>query len=172
LRGEGPPDFVELVAEASTQLLALSDLDLERDAARERVERAIADGSAVATYERWIAAQGGDPDEAALPAADVVLDVEAPTGGYVRALRPVQIGVAALNLGAGRRTKEDEIDYAVGVVCHKKRGDSVEAGEAIAEVHARDEDAAARAAGDVVAAYEFGAEPPAAQDVILGVLTQ
>jgi pyrimidine-nucleoside phosphorylase len=172
LRGEGPSDFVELVVEACTQLLALSDLGLERDAAHERVTQAIADGSALATYERWIAAQGGDPAEEALPKADVVLDVSAPTGGHVRALRPVQVGIAALGLGAGRRTKEDEIDYAVGVVCHKKRGDAVEAGELLAQVHARDEESAARAAGEVAAAYELGPEPPGAQDVILGVLTQ
>jgi pyrimidine-nucleoside phosphorylase len=172
LRGEGPADFVELVVEASTQLLALSDLGLECDAARERVERAIGDGSALATYERWIGAQGGDPAEDALPAADVVLAVDAPTAGYVRTLRPVQIGLAALGLGAGRRTKEDAIDDAVGVICHKKRGDPVEVGEAIAEIHAGDEDAAARAAAEVVAAYEFGAEPPPVKDVILGVLTQ
>jgi pyrimidine-nucleoside phosphorylase len=172
LRGEGPADFVELVVEACTQLLALSDLGLSRDEARERVERAIADGSAHATYERWIAAQGGDPAESALPTADVVMDVEAPTSGYVRALRPVHVGLAALGLGAGRRTKEDPIDYAVGVLCHKKRGDAVEAGELLAQVHARDAETAASAGSEIAAAYEFAAEPSAGQDVILGVLTQ
>jgi pyrimidine-nucleoside phosphorylase len=172
LRGDGPRDFVELVVEACAQLLALSDLELDRDAARERVEAVIADGSALATYERWIRAQGGDPDEEALPRADVVLDVEAPSAGHVARLRPVQVGIAALGLGAGRRTKEDAIDYAVGVVCHKKRGDAVEAGELLAQVHARDEESAARAAAEVVAAYEIGPQLPAEQDVILGVLTQ
>jgi thymidine phosphorylase len=172
LRGDGPRDFVELVVEACAQLLALSDLEVDHDAARERVEAVIADGSALARYERWIEAQGGDPDEEALPRADVVLDVEAPSAGHVARLRPVQVGIAALGLGAGRRTKEEAIDYAVGVVCHKKRGDAVEAGELLAQVHARDEESAARAAGEVAAAYELGPEPPGAQDVILGVLTQ
>src|SRR6188508_251983 len=69
LRGEGPPDFVQLVTEASTQLLALSDLGVTRQEARSRVDQAIADGSAVAAYERWITAQGGNADEAALPTA-------------------------------------------------------------------------------------------------------
>src|SRR6266576_6954738 len=64
LRGDGPPDFVQLVVEASKQLLALSDLGVSRDEARTRVEQAIADGLALAAYERWISAQGGDPDEA------------------------------------------------------------------------------------------------------------
>jgi pyrimidine-nucleoside phosphorylase len=172
LRGEGPPDFLELVVEAGTQLLALSDLGLDAEAARERVEQALADGSALATYERWIEAQGGDPDEAALPTAPVVAAVEAPGSGYVRRLRPVEVGIAALGLGAGRRAKDDSIDHAVGVVCHRKRGDRVEAGETIAEIHASDEESALRAAAEVVAAYELGFERPPPQSVILGVLTQ
>src|SRR4051794_32990325 len=63
LRGDGPADFVELVEEASTQLLALSDLGVSRDEARDKVRQALADGSALTAYERWITAQGGNPDE-------------------------------------------------------------------------------------------------------------
>jgi pyrimidine-nucleoside phosphorylase len=172
LRGEGPADFVELVSEASTQLLALSDLGIDAGAARSRVEQAIGDGSALATYERWIRAQGGDPDEDVLPRAGVVREVAAPDRGYVRELGAVQVGLAALRLGAGRREKADPIDYGVGVVVRKKRGEAVEAGETLAEVHARDDEAAERAADEVLAAYSIGPEPPSAENVILGVLTQ
>src|SRR4029077_18248495 len=66
LRGDGPPDFTELVLDASAHLLALSDLGIERAEARGRAEQAVADGSATAVYERWVRAQGGDPDEGAL----------------------------------------------------------------------------------------------------------
>jgi pyrimidine-nucleoside phosphorylase len=170
LRGQGPPDFVELVVEASAQLLALSDLGLAVDQAHERVRDAIADGSAVAAYERWIRAQGGDPDEDALPRAAVVRAVSAPRGGYVRALGAVQVGLAALRLGAGRRDKDDPIDHAVGIVCLKKRGDAVEADGLIAEVHAQDHESAERAAAEVQAAYEFADEPPALRGIILAVL--
>src|SRR5438093_3456354 len=69
LGGEGPPDFVELVLAASARLLALSDLGVDATEGRARAERAIADGSALAAYERWIHAQGGDPDEGSLPNA-------------------------------------------------------------------------------------------------------
>ena len=55
--------------------------------------------------------------------------VTAPAAGYVRRLGAIRVGNAALHLGAGRRTKEDAVDHAVGVVCHAKRGDRVEAGE-------------------------------------------
>jgi pyrimidine-nucleoside phosphorylase len=170
LRGQGPPDLVELVVEASAQLLALSDLGLAVDQARERVRVAIADGSAVTAYGRWIRAQGGDPDEDALPRATVVRAVRAPRAGYVHALGAVQVGLAALRLGAGRRDKDDPIDHAVGVVCLKKRGDAVEADGLIAEVHAQESESAERAAAEVLAAYEFADEPPALRGIILAVL--
>jgi len=171
LRGEGPPDFVQLVVEASTQLLALSDLGVARDEARTRVEQAIADGSALVAYERWIAAQGGNPDEAALPSAPIVRAVTAPRAGYVQAVGAVQVGNAALRLGAGRRDKDDLIDHSVGVVLLKTHGDEVASGEALAEIHARDESSAEPAAGGVLAAYELADDAPEERNVILGVMT-
>ncbi|HZC29498.1 MAG TPA: hypothetical protein VE269_07130, partial [Gaiellaceae bacterium] len=171
-RGDGPQDFVELVVEASAQLLALSDLALEREAARGRVEQALADGSALETYARWIRAQGGDPAEDALPSAPVLRAVDATEAAHVHGVGAVQVGLAALHLGAGRRAKEDAIDYAVGVVCRKKRGDSVAPGETLAEVHAPDEATAERAAEEVRAAYVLGDSESPRQGVVLGVLTQ
>jgi pyrimidine-nucleoside phosphorylase len=170
LRGEGPADFVELVLEASAQLLALSDLGVDRAEGRRRAEQAIGDGSAFAAYERWITAQGGDADLGALPQARVVREVEAGRDGHVRNLGAVQIGVAALRLGAGRREKEDAIDHSVGIVCRKKRGDHVAAGEPLAEIHAANEQSAEAAAAEVVDAYELGDDPPAERSVILAVL--
>jgi pyrimidine-nucleoside phosphorylase len=167
LRGDGPPDFTELVLDASAHLLALSDLGIDRAEARVRVERAIADGSAVAAYERWVRAQGGDPDLAVLPKAPFVREVFAPRGGLVQRLAALPVGIAALHLGAGRRAKDDAIDHAVGVVCLKKRGDAVADGEPLAEIHARDEESADAAAAAVLAAYELGDEPPRSRGIVL-----
>lgn len=170
LRGAGPPDFTELVLHAAARLLALSDLGVDLEEGRQRAEEAIAGGAAVAAYERWIAAQGGDPDLAALPTAPVVREVRAPGAGVVTWLGARAIGLAALELGAGRRTKEDTIDHAVGVVCRAKRGDAVAAGDVLAEVHARDEASAAAGAEAVLAAYELGEEPPRARGILLDVV--
>jgi pyrimidine-nucleoside phosphorylase len=167
LRGEGPPDFTELVLSASAHLLAFSDLGIDEATGRERAVAAVADGSALATYERWIAAQGGDPAEDALPAAPLVRDVAAPRAGYVGAIGAVDIGLAALRLGAGRRTKDDDIDHAVGVLCLKKRGDRAAAGETLAQVHAQDDESAARAADEVLAAYTFADDAPAPTPIVL-----
>jgi pyrimidine-nucleoside phosphorylase len=172
LRGEGPADFTELVLAACSRLVALSDLGVDEAEGRRRAEAALRDGSAVAAYERWIRAQGGgDPSEDALPHAPVVAQVEARRGGYVTRLGAVDIGLAALRLGAGRRTKEDAIDHAVGVVCHRKRGDEVGAGELLAEVHARDEASAAAGVRAVQAAYEVGDVAPQARSIVLDVLS-
>jgi pyrimidine-nucleoside phosphorylase len=167
VRGEGPADFTELVLASSAHLLALSDLGVDDAEARARAEQAVADGSALAAYERWIEAQGGDPAEEAMPAAPIVRIAEAEQTGFVAAIGAVDIGVAALRLGAGRRTKDDTIDHAVGVRCLAKRGDTVEVGQALAEVHARNEESAARGIADVRAAYTVSESPPPERLIVL-----
>jgi pyrimidine-nucleoside phosphorylase len=171
LRGEGPPDFEELVLDAVARLLALSDLRVDEPEGRRRAEAAIADGSATAAYERWIRAQGGDPDEAALPTAPVVREVSAPADGHIAELGAIAVGLAALRLGAGRRTKDDEIDHAVGVRCLRKRGDVVERGEALAEVHARDKAGAETAVAEVAAAYRLDDDAPPSRPLLIDVVT-
>jgi pyrimidine-nucleoside phosphorylase len=170
LRGEGPPDFAELVLDAAAHLLALSDLEIGRDEARARAERTVADGSAVAAYERWIRAQGGDPSEDALPKAPLIREVFAPREGCVTRLAALPVGVAALHLGAGRREKDEAVDHAVGIVCRRKRGDAVERGEPLAEIHARDEASATEAGRAVLAAYELGDEPPERRPIVLDTI--
>src|SRR3954453_23601730 len=81
--GEGPPDFTELVLAAVSRLLSVSDLNIDEAEGRTRAEQAMRDGSATAAYERWITAQGGDPDESRLTTAPVVLPVEAPADGWI-----------------------------------------------------------------------------------------
>jgi pyrimidine-nucleoside phosphorylase len=170
VRGEGPADFGELVLDSCARLLALSDLGVDLDEGRRRAEQAVADGSALAAYERWVRAQGGDPDPAALPAAPVVLPVRSPVAGTVTRLGAIAVGVAALHLGAGRRAKDDSIDHAVGVVCRVKRGAHVEAGDVLAEVHARDEASGSEGVGAVLAAYELGDEAPREHPILLEVV--
>jgi pyrimidine-nucleoside phosphorylase len=167
LQGGGPSDLRELVLSAAAQLLALSDLDVGAEEGRRRAETAIADGSAVDAYERWIRAQGGDPDLARLPTAPVRREVSAPEGGHVQAIAATKVGLASLRLGAGRTTKDDEIDHAVGVLCRAKRGDEVRPGDVLAEIHARDEASADQAAAEVGACYRIGPEPPEQRPIVL-----
>jgi len=169
LAGGGPPDFRELVLTAATYLLALSDLGLDEEAARKRATASLVDGTALEAYERWIVSQGGAPDLALLPSAPVVREVGAPHGGYVRELRARKVAAVAMELGAGRERKDDPVDHAVGVVCLAKRGDRVEPGEPLAEIHARDVSAAESAGTALLAAYEIGEEPES-RPLVLDVL--
>jgi pyrimidine-nucleoside phosphorylase len=170
LRGEGPEDLVELVLGASGHLLALSDLGVDQAEGRQGAEEALASGAALDLYERWVRAQGGDPAVEALPAAPVVRTVPALEVGFVQGIAATAIGEAALRLGAGRVRKEDEIDHSVGIVCLAKRGDRVEPGSSLAEVHARSDEAAERALQEVTAAYRLGPEQPERRPIVLDVI--
>jgi thymidine phosphorylase len=99
------------------------------------------------------------------------MPVPADAEGTIASIDTRALGLAVVGLGGGRTRAEDPIDHSVGVLCLKKRGDAVQAGEAIAQVHAADEAAAGTAAADVLAAYELVDEPPPERSVVLGVIT-
>jgi pyrimidine-nucleoside phosphorylase len=170
IRGDGPADFTELVLDASARLLASSDLGIDVAEGRRRASAAVDAGTALDVYERWIRAQGGDADPSALERAPVRVPVSAPRDGVVTRLGALAVGNAALDLGAGRRTKSDPVDHAVGVLCFAKRGDTVLAGDDLAEVHARDDAAAERGCAAVLAAYEIGDEAPPERGIVLDVI--
>jgi pyrimidine-nucleoside phosphorylase len=170
VRGRGPSDFTELVLDACGKLLAFSDLGIDESEGRRRAEAAVADGSAEQAWRRWLEAQGGTADESALPVAPVVREAIAPCTGFVREVVAIAVGNAAVHLGAGRRTKEDAVDHAVGIVCRAKRGARVEQGEVLAEIHARTDAAAEIAVAEVLAAYELADTEPAERPVLLEVV--
>jgi pyrimidine-nucleoside phosphorylase len=171
LRGEGPPDVTELVMSAAAHLLALSDLDIDGEEGRRRAEEAVASGAALAVYERWIRAQGGEPDPDVLLRAAVVERVEATAAGHVQAIAATRLGLAALRLGAGRTRKDESIDHSVGVVCLAKRGDAVERGDAVAEVHAADRSSAEAAVAEVADCYRIGERSADPVPIVLDVLS-
>jgi pyrimidine-nucleoside phosphorylase len=164
---DAPPDLFSLTVQAAGRLVALSDLGVDVDEGMRRAEQAIDDGSAVAAFDRWIAAQGGDPSPDVLPRAPLVREVTADEDGYVDDVSAIGLGRTALELGAGRRTKDDPIDHAVGIRCWAKRGDTVSRGQPLAELHVRDEEAASWAADQVRAHVRIGPEPPSLRPIVL-----
>ena len=172
MRGHGPADFTELVLDACGKLLALSDLGIDEAEGRRRAEQAVADGSAEAVWRRWIEAQGGTADESALPTArGRAVTSPRPGGGYVRALGAIRVGNAAVHLGAGRRTKEDEVDHAVGIVCQREARRPGRAGpDARRRCTRATRTTAGVAAREVLAAYELADEPPPERPVLLEVV--
>jgi pyrimidine-nucleoside phosphorylase len=172
LAGEdSPPDLFALAIQAAGRLVSLSDLGIDAQEGARRAERAIEDGSALDAYERWIAAQGGNPSLEVLPDAPVRAELTADRAGFVAGVSALGVGRVALELGAGRRTKEDTIDHAVGIRCFAKRGDPVAAGQPLAEIHARDDTSAEQAADQIRPLLEISEDSGPPRPIVLETLT-
>lgn len=146
LKGEGPQDLTELCLVLGSQMVVVGGKAETLEEARIMLENVIEDGSALELFGDLIEAQGGNKaiihDPTLLPTAKFQIPVVASRTGYIAKMEADDIGIAAMLLGAGRATKEDEIDLAVGIVLKKKIGDAVEKGEPIAVIHANIEDVA------------------------------
>lgn len=140
LRGNGPEDLTELVLTLGSQMVVLAKKAENTEEARQKLLEVIQNGKAIEKFKDFLANQGGDssvvdhPEN--LPQAQFKIDVPANADGVVAEIIADEIGKAATMLGAGRSTKEDQIDLAVGLVLHKKIGDTVKKGESLVTIHA------------------------------------
>lgn len=146
LRGKGPKDLEELCLVLGSYMVLLAEKASTLEEARGMLEEVIRSGAAIDTLKTFLEAQGGDasvvdnPEK--MPQAKYVVELEAKESGVVSEIVADSVGTAAMLLGAGRATKESEIDLAVGIVLRKKIGDKVEAGESLATIHSNQEDLA------------------------------
>ena len=163
LRGEGPPDLVEVTLALAREMLTLAGIEADPAAK-------LADGSALDRYRLMIAAQGGDPD-APLPQARHREVLTADQDGWLRRLDARAVGVAAWRLGAGRARKEDDVNHAAGIVCLAKPGDAVTAGQPILELRADDETRFGPAIAALAGATAVGPEPAAAEPLVIERIT-
>ena len=165
LRGEFGGDLKELCLTLGGCILTAAGAAATRTEAREKLERGIADGSALEKFAEFVEYQGGDRravyDTSLLPDAPVKYEALSERSGYVERIDAEGVGLVSMHLGGGRETAESEIDLAVGVVLGKKRGDAVSAGESLATIHARSEESARRAAELLREAYVISPERPA-----------
>ncbi|TXD42811.1 thymidine phosphorylase [Lujinxingia vulgaris] len=143
LRGEGPEDLTEITIELVTEMLDVAGSVTDRDQTKRRLLELLRDGSALSVFEKIIEAQGGDAsvcaDTSKLPTAKHTTVLEAWEGGHINRIQAESVGIAAMELGAGRRRKEDTIDPAVGLVMNAKRGDKVEPGQPVVTIHYNDD---------------------------------
>ncbi|MED4785459.1 pyrimidine-nucleoside phosphorylase [Bacillus atrophaeus] len=143
LKGEGPEDLHELVLTLGSQMVVLAKKAATLDEAREKLIEVMKNGKALEKFKDFLKNQGGDSsvvdDPSKLPQAAYKIDVPAKEAGVVSEIVADEIGVAAMLLGAGRATKEDDIDLAVGIMLRKKVGDKVEKGEALVTLYANRE---------------------------------
>lgn len=138
LRGEGPEDLVEVCVAVAAELLVAAGV-AERDEAAQRCRQRLTSGGAWPVFEDWITAQGGDVAAISrpegLPVASRQLAVRARRTGTVTAVHALPLGRLAMELGAGRQRKQDEVDPAAGIVLAVRRGARVREGDLLATLH-------------------------------------
>ncbi len=175
LRGKGPADLTELCLVLGSQMVVVGGKANDLDEARKMLLEVIEKGKALEVFKDFIQAQGGNPavvdQPELLPQAAFTFEVPSKESGYVSFIEADEVGTAAMLLGAGRATKESEIDLAVGIVLHKKVGDSVEAGESLATIHANTENIQ-QVLEILYKHIEFSAEPVTPPNLIEEIITE
>ena len=172
LQGKGPKDLEEMCYALGSQMVVLAKKADSLEEARQLLEEALHSGKALEKFRQMITDQGGDAsaidDPSKILTAKYEVEVPAKTSGVVTKLVANELGIAAMMLGAGRKTKDEDIDHAVGIKLHKKVGESVTEGESLLTIYSNTE-----AIEDVKALIdqnieigEDGAEPPLIHDII------
>jgi pyrimidine-nucleoside phosphorylase len=168
LRGIGPPDLVDLIMELGSDMLFISSIVSSREKAKSRIAENLANQKGLNRLADLIVAQGGDPSVLdnldLLPQPKAKIEVQSETAGYVSAIDALAVGQASKILGAGRKTKDDAIDYSVGIYLKKKIGDKVKAGDPLAVFYSDGDDKKiGPARKKFLAAYSFNSnkiDPP------------
>ncbi|MBM7617409.1 pyrimidine-nucleoside phosphorylase [Weissella uvarum] len=140
LKGNGPDDLVELCLALGAPMVVMAQKAPNEAIARKMLMQTLSDGSALTKFTEMIVAQGGDPafiqDYLKLPTAPYTIPYVAKTAGKLGTIDADALGILVMQLGGGRATKDDTLDYGVGVTMHKKIGDAISVGEPILTVHA------------------------------------
>jgi pyrimidine-nucleoside phosphorylase len=170
MRGEGPEDLRELCLELAGWMLHLGGVSRSVAEGKQRSAQLISSGKALEKFRQMIKLQGGDPgvidDPKRLPQAEHSLEVMSSNAGYMASMQCEQVGTACVILGGGRERKEDSVDPAVGIVLHKKVGDSVAAGEPMATIYYNTEARAQRARQLIEQSFEIGDAPVAKRPLV------
>ncbi len=155
LQGNGPADMMEVTLELGAELLVLTGREPNSEAARKRLERAVASGAGLEKFREMVAAQGGDLDvpRTVAPAHEIV----SPESGYVTAIDTERLGYVVIHLGGGRKQLQDKLDLSVGFEMLVRLGDQVERGQPLARIFAKPE-AVAEVKRDMLAAIRIDDE--------------
>ncbi len=171
LRNEGPADLRELTLALGAEMLVLGRAAPNRDAARRDLERRLGSGEAFERFLRVVEAQGGDPASIEhperLPRSAEVLRIRASRSGVIRRIHARTLGEASVALGAGRSRIDDPIDPGAGLVLCRKVGERVDAGDVLAEAHARTAARLRAAAPRIRTAFVIGNARPESIPLIL-----
>lgn len=176
LKGNGPKDFVMLCETLGAYMLVLSKTVNSFDEGIQRIRGAIKSGDALDKLRVFIENQGGDKrivdDYSLLPKASKIVEIKASKSGFISKIEAEEVGVSAMILGAGRETKEDELDLSAGIVLNKKVGDYVDKGDTLAFMHFNKEEKLQQAKERLIDAYEIVEEKVEPKRLVYGVVTK
>jgi len=166
LHGKGPADFTEHCLHVASHMLVIGEKAKDLDEARALVEKTLNSGEAWQKFRSMVTNQGGDvsfvdqPEK--MPLAAFIETIAAPADGYLKWIDAKEIGETTVDMGAGRKKKEDLIDHAVGVIIHHKVGDKVKKGEGLFTLHASSLESFEMAKARILKAHELSASecPP------------
>ena len=174
LQNAGPSDLTRLSLELAARMIFLGKLTTTLDEARELAQKKLLDGSGYRKLKEVIAAQGGNAQVLdrfeLLPNATGAREISSPRAGYISAIDAEYIGQASAMIGAGRDTKEDSIDPAVGVILEVKVGQKVDAGGVLCRLYYTREDNVDEAAQLVEDAFRISSNAPESRELILEVV--
>ena len=175
LKGQGPADVMEVTRAQAERVLVMSRRFDEASANR-ALQEAIDSGAALDQCRKWITAQGGDAnvvdDYSLLAQPREVVEVQAPQSGFITAMDTYQAGMFTVDLGAGRKKADDQIDYAAGVLFDRRTGDEVRAGDVIARIQlGKAERDAEELRARFLSFVTFGDEKPADRPLVHEHLT-
>ena len=144
LKGNGPKDLLELTLTLGANMLLCAEKVTSLEEGKALLRENIANGKGLEKLKEFIKAQGGDvspiDNPELFPVAKYIIPVKAENDGYITKINTEAMGLIAMELGAGRATKDSIIDLTVGIVLNKKRGDKVNKGDVIAYIHSNKED--------------------------------
>jgi len=176
LKGQGPQKLVDVILTLCGEILLQSGISQSIEQGKQLAREAIESGRALQRFASIVQAQGGDPafidNPQLLPQAVVTLQVTAPRDGIVTSIDARRVGIAAMHLGAGRRTKEDSIDLSVGLTLTVKTGDVVRVGQPVATIYARSLDEAHVCEEELKAALSLGETPVPRLQTIVARITR
>lgn len=175
LKGEGAHDLRQICRHLAANMLYLGGKGT-LDACFEMVDASLADGSALQKLEAMVEAQGGDvsyiQDISKFHTAPYSIQVLSPSDGYVHHMNTEQCGITAVILGAGRETKDSQIDMTAGIEFLKKTGDPVSAGEPLAVLYSGEEERLMKAKDALLSAYQIETNPPEEKPLIIARVTK
>jgi len=175
LKGKGPKDLKDLCVLLGGYMMKLGEKVSSIEEGKKRIEEKIENGEGLKKFREMIVEQGGkgeevDDPENLLPKASIKKEIRSSKGGFVERINAEAIGIGAMKLGAGRKKKDDIIDYSAGIILRKKIGDAIEEGGVIAEIFTNKKNVVEEVEEDILKAFELSENPVKVPDLVKEII--